>query len=111
MWLRWLSVAAFSAFSAGAIAGPGPDHNTQAAGANDFPAWPQYVQLLERSYVRCLRQQFAANGYTLTRQQEESAVFFERDVWGLTLLPIDIASAPTEREGTITFIRCSWFSD
>lgn len=85
-----------------AIAGTGFSAEVQ------YPRSAYLGSLLERSYVRCVRESTQRLGYSLTDEQLTVQVAFAKDDW--TMLPdLAVENAPTERIGRLRYIKCSWF--
>jgi len=68
-----------------------------------------HLSLLERSYVRCVRERLAAIDIVLSAEEERLMLLYQRDTWTM-LTPQDVARAPLKTgDGRTPFIDCSWF--
>jgi hypothetical protein len=80
----------------------------QEPSAEIWASAPQ-VFLLERSFLKCVRQKLATIGAVLTAEEEAAILAYQRDEWAMAA-SLDLASAPIHRVGRLTFIECSWFA-
>jgi hypothetical protein len=100
------------ALACGAIwAGSRPAQTQGETQGERFWRSAEQVSLLERSYVRCVRERYKAAGLPMSAGLEYSMLLHQRDLWGQALPDPDLTAAPLERIGRRSFIQCAWFSN